>query len=210
MAPPLHSAAFVALTFFSTPVLAALPPLRDPEPAPLTRAPEHLRRAVELVPKLDVVLPLCGGTDRAPPCELGPVAGGELAALYRPTAYFAFGSGAFYGRALGNGTPGVVAGDALGLALVGRVYLLEAGPVDPYLEALAGVGVERVTRRKGPGASEVDTSSGSYGRAGGGIDWFATASAKLGVFAGYSELLPAGRGAVTAGFAASVLFGESL
>ncbi len=199
---------FSALTVAVFPSLAraALPPLRDPEPAPLTRAPEHLRRPVELVPKLSITEPLCG-RDTAGPCALGAVAGGELAALYRPTAYFAFGGSAFYGRSLG--TARGPRGDVLGLALVGRVYLLEEESLDPYLEALAGVSAERVTRERA-GFTEVAAATESYGRAGGGLDWFATPALELGVFAGYSELLPAGRGAVTAGLGVSFLFGEGL
>jgi hypothetical protein len=183
------------------------PPLRDPEPAPLTRAPEHLRRPVELVPKLSVSEPLCGRDDTAGLCALGAVAGVELAALYRPTAYFAFGGAAFYGRGLGGA--GGAGGDTLGLALAGRVYLLEESSLDPYLEALAGVSSERSVRERA-GRHEVASASGSYGRVGGGLDWFASPALELGVFAGYAELLPAGRGAVTAGFGASLLFGEGL
>ncbi len=207
--PRIDSAACLALALFSTNA-RALPPLRDPEPPPLTRAPEHLRRPVELVPKLSVRLPLCGPADTTSPCALGPVTGGELSALYRPTAYFAFGGSAWYGRALGRAGRNAVSGDALGLALAGRVYLLEEGAIDPYLEALAGVSSERVTRSDGALARETTASVASYGRAGGGIDWFAGAGVKLGVFAGYAELLPAGRGTVTAGLAASLLFGDSL
>lgn len=204
----LRPGAFLAIALFSALARAAPAPLRDPEPAPLPRAPERLRRPVELAPKLSVIEPLCGRGDTAGPCALGAVAGGELAALYRPTAYFAFGGGAFYGRGLGSARG--VSGEALGLALVGRVYLLEDGALDPYLEALAGVSSERVAHRERPGFTEVATATGSYGRAGGGLDWFAMPTLKLGVFAGYSELLPAGRGAVTAGFGASLLLGEGL
>jgi len=206
VASSLHLTVPLALALFSLPSRAAPPALRDPEPLPSARPPEHLRRPIELVPKLVVRLPLCSTSDAASPCALGPVAGGELAALYRPTAYFAFGGSAWYARALGSGA----SGDALGLALVGRVYLLEEGSVDPYLEALAGVGAERVALRGPAGANRTNAASGSFGRAGGGVDWFATPALKLGVFAGYSELLPAGLGAVTAGFTTSLLFGESL
>jgi hypothetical protein len=166
-----------------------------------------LRRPVELVSKLGVTQPLCASQATSAPCTVGAIAGGELAALYRPTTYFAFGGAAFYGRSVGIARG--QSGEALGLALAGRVYLLEAGSLDPYLEALAGVSSERIDRERG-GLREVTTSTGSYGRAGGGLDWFVTPALELGVFAGYSELLPAGRGAVTAGFGASLLFGESL
>jgi hypothetical protein len=196
----------LATALFPSLARATPPPLRDAEPSPLMRAPEHLRRPVELVPKLSMTQPLCR-RETDGPCALGPVAGGELAALYRPTAYFAFGGGAFYGRSLG-GARGP-SGEVLGLALVGRVYLLEEGSLDPYLEALAGVSAERITRER-PGFTEVAASTGSYGRAGAGLDWFATPALELGVFAGYSEVVPAGLGAVTAGFEASLLFGESL
>jgi len=199
--------ALVAVALAPALAHAALPPLRDPEPAPLTRAPEQLRRPVELVPRFGLSEPLCSRGDTTGPCALGSLAGGELAALYRPTAYFAFGGAAFYGRGLGSAQG--VTGDMLGLALVGRVYLTEAGTLDPYLEALAGVSAERVTGER-TGSTTLTAATGSYGRAGGGLDWFATATLKLGVFAGYSELLPAGRGTVTAGFGASLLFGEGL
>jgi hypothetical protein len=129
--------------------------------------------------------------------------------LYRPTPYFAFGGGAAYARSTAT-AKAAVSSETLGLSLVGRVYLLEEGPVDPYFEALLGWSSERTSSHDGPRVTREVTVFGPAGRAGGGADWFLGSSVKLGVFAGYSELVASGGGAVTAGLGLSLLWGDSL
>jgi hypothetical protein len=171
---------------------AGPPLLRDAEPLPLPRAPELARRPVELSPALTASLALCRARDARDACRaLGPAFGGELSALYRPSPYFAFGGSFGYARASATLRGRELTRETTSLALVGRVYLLEAGVVDPYLEG------------------QVGWAAAPFGRAGGGVDCFVGRGAKIGVLAGYSEV-GLERGAVTGGIALSLLWGESL
>jgi hypothetical protein len=170
---------------------AAPPPLRDAEPLPLARAPELARRPVELTAAVTASLALCRNGDRSLCRALGPAYGGELAALYRPTPYFAFGGSFGYSRADTTLRGHALTLETTALAMVGRAYLLEEGAVDPYLEGLVG------------------WAGAPFARAGGGVDWFVGPGLKIGVLAGYSELM-LGRGALVGGLGASVLFGERL
>ena len=170
---------------------AAPPPLRDAEPLPLARAPELARRPVELMAAVTASLALCRNGDRSLCRALGPAYGGELAALYRPTPYFAFGGSFGYSRADTTLRGHALTLETTALAMVGRAYLLEEGAVDPYLEGLVG------------------WAGAPFARAGGGVDWFVGPGLKIGVLAGYSELM-LGRGALVGGLGASVLFGERL
>jgi hypothetical protein len=174
------------------PLSAGPPPLRDAEPLPFTRAPELARRPLELAPALTASLPLCRESSEQATCRsLGPALGVELAALYRPSPYFAFGGSFAYSRATPAAAGREVTRETTGLAVVGRVYLLEEGELDPYLEAQLG------------------WANAPFGRAGGGVDWFVGRGMKLGVLAGYGEI-GLRRGALTGGLGVSVLFGERL
>ena len=171
---------------------AAPPPLRDSEPLPLARAPELARRPVELAAAATASVALCRRDSERATCRaLGPAYGGELAVLYRPTPYFAFGGSFGYSRADATRRGHALSLETTALAMVGRAYLLEEGAVDPYLEGLVG------------------WAGAPFARAGGGVDWFVGPGVKVGVLAGYSELV-LGRGALTAGLGVSVLFGERL
>jgi len=219
---------------------AGPPPLREAEPLPLVRAAELPRRPVELVPRAVISLSSCASGVEEARCEaLGPSLGGELLALYRPTPYFAFGGGLSYGRAAGSLPSAELSAEALSFTLAGRVYLLEEGMLDPYLEALVGWGRERTTflpnatsaesRRAAAGVKEQDAAFGPFGRAGGGVDCLVGSSVKVGFVAAYGQLVfargescragrcvagsaPSGsvRGGITVGVGASVLFGQSL
>jgi hypothetical protein len=224
------TATLIFAVFSETARAAAPPELRDPEPPALPRAPEHLRAPIELVPKVVVVLPLCGtGPDTDRCGALGPAFGSELAALYRPTPYFAFGATFGYARAAGSLGANSLLGERIELSVTGRVYLLETGSLDPYLEGFVGWLGERTSLARPGAVGDEDSASGPFGRAGGGIDWFVTSSLKLGVVGGYSELIFAsGRrcragqctsggapastpgGAVTLGIGVSMLMGEAL
>jgi len=214
-------------------------PLRDAEPLPLVRAPELARRPVELVPRALASLGTCASGTGNTRCQaLGPAVEGELLALYRPTPYFAFGGALSYGRRAGSLPNGALAAETLSLALAGRVYLLEEGVLDPYLEALVGWGSERTTlvassaeaaSTTRTGAKEEDLAFGPFGRAGGGVDWFVAPSVKVGLVAAFSQLVlargetcragscaagaaagGAARGGLSAGLGLSVLLGQGL
>jgi hypothetical protein len=172
---------------------SAEPPLlRDDEPLPLAREPELARRPVELSPAVTTSLTLCRGGSARDACRaFGPAFGGELGALYRPSPYFAFGGSFGYTRANARVRGRELTRETTALAMVARVYLLEAGAVDPYLEG------------------QVGWAAVPFARAGGGVDLFLGHNVKIGVLAGYSEF-GLERGALTGGLALSVLWGESL
>jgi hypothetical protein len=206
------------------------PPLRDDEPLPWPRAPELARRPVELLPAAKVSLPRCEeGAGRARCDELGPSFGGELSALYRPTPYFAFGATAGYGVARGSVSGGALAATTLTLGVAARVYLLETGELDPYLDALFGWGALTTTLEAPNGLRDTDSAYGPLGRAGGGVDWMLSPTVKLGFNAGFMALLLARgerchagycsdgpavggamSGALTAGLELGILLGNSL
>lgn len=230
-----HSVAFALVTLISAALPAPAgaqtpPPLRGPEPSALPRAPERLRAPLELVPKAVVSLPMCrSGPDSARCASLGPGFGPELAALYRPNPYFAFGGTFGYSHAAGSFSGGALSSSLIEGSLVGRVYLLEQGAFDPYLEAFIGWASERMTLAWPSGYTDVDSAFGPFGRAGGGVDWFVGSGVKLGVFGAFDELVFVGgarcragqcatdavpssllRGTITLGFGVSVLLGDSL
>jgi hypothetical protein len=194
--------------------LTGPPPLRDEEPLPWPRAPELARSPVELLPAFRVSLPLCSSASVRDPCAaLGPALGGELATLYRPTPYFAFGASASYSVAHGSvsGTP--LSAKTLALGVSARVYLLESGELDPYLEALIGWGSLTTTLAPPGRPAQDDSAFGPLGRTGGGIDWMVSPRLKLGATAGLNVLLLEQRPlstSLTAGLELGVLLGDSL
>ena len=230
-----HSLAFacLALIFAALPAPAAAqtpPALREPEPAALPRAPERLRAPLELVPKVVTWLPMCrSGPDSERCASLGPAFGPELAAFYRPIPYFAFGATFAYAHAGGSFGGGALSSSLMEGSLVGRVYLLETGAFDPYLEAFIGWASARTSLAWPSGYTDLDSAFGPFGRAGGGVDWFVGSGVKLGVFGGFDEFVFVGgarcrtgqcatgdvpssllRGAITLGIGVSVLVGDAL
>jgi hypothetical protein len=182
------------------------------------------------VPKVVTALPLCrSGPDAERCAALGPGFGPELAAFYRPIPYFAFGAAFGYSRAGGSFGGAALSSSLLEGSVVGRVYLLEQGAFDPYLEAFIGWSSERTTLAWASGYTDVDSAFGPSGRAGGGVDWFVGSGVKLGLFAAFDELfflngarcragqcatngVPSSllRATVTLGFGVSILVGDAL
>ncbi len=204
--------------------LPPLPPTRDPEPAPLRRSAALERRPLELSGGARAWAPLaCVGVTSGACRGLGPAFGPQVSALYRTSPYFAFGGEAMVLRA-----PGVQAGPGPGsvleLGATGRVYLLEAGPIDPYLELGFGYGVAW-TRAKPAAPGRL--ASGPTARAGGGVDAVLAPGLRLGASFAYREALlgraercetyacagPAGEpveGGLVFGLSATASFGDPL
>jgi hypothetical protein len=117
------------------------PPLADERgPGPLPEQPELARRTFELVPELGVSFPHCAGSHGPSGCD-ALVAGTELglSALYRVSPYFAVGaSGGADAYTFSNARGSE--GRALFAGVTGRVYFLESGAWDPYLELTLGAG----------------------------------------------------------------------
>jgi len=194
--------------------LAGPPPLRDDEPLPWPRAPELARSPVELLPAFRVALPFCSsGSARDSCAALGPALGGELSTLYRPTPYFAFGASASYAVAHGALSGARLSAKSLALGISARVYLLEAGELDPYLEALLGWGSLTTTLTPPGGLAQSESAFGPLGRSGGGIDWLVSPRVKVGITAGLGVLLLEHRpvsASLSAGLEVGLLLGDSL
>jgi hypothetical protein len=190
------------------------PPLRDDEPLPWPRAPDLSRSPVEVLPAFRVSIPFCSsGSVRDGCAALGPALGGELSTLYRPTPYFAFGASASYAVAHGSLTGAPFSAQTLALGISARMYLLEAGELDPYLEGLLGWGSLTTTLTPPGGLAQSESGFGPFGRTGGGIDWLLSPRVKLGITAGLGVLLleqQAVSTSVTAGLEVGMLLGDSL
>ncbi|HEY3496441.1 MAG TPA: outer membrane beta-barrel protein [Polyangiaceae bacterium] len=171
------------------------PPPLEVESSALTRAPERSRRPVEVVPEATLSLSSCSDGAGRERCEaLGPGLGGGATALYRVSPYFGFGGGVSFVRSGGRiSGVGGLRGEALGVGVVGRVYLLEAGDLDPYLELGLGWGSLRTTLDATGGSEVLDSVVGPTLRAGGGIDYVLGDHFRVGIAAGLSALV-LGRG----------------
>jgi hypothetical protein len=187
------------------------PPVPRAEPRALTRAPLHERRPVELLVQGRAWAPLLV-RDAAPGDRAA--LGGAAGAGVRSGPYFSFGAEASAVRA---SAPGAARDTTLEVAAVGRVYLLEAGIWDPYLELSLGYAV---TTRRSVGADTVH--HGPSTRAGGGIDLVALSPLRLGLLLTYREVVgwaatscrldcrPFVHGGVLAGVAMTLPLGEPL
>jgi hypothetical protein len=164
--------------------LGAPPPVPEETPQPLERSSEFARRSVELDPELGFAMPRCSGrTHAGAPCSaLGLGGFAAFSALYRPNPYFAFGGGVLASEFASQGPSAI--GDASGrlieLAAVARVYMLESGRVEPYLELWMGGGTQK-TAAVPLGAPRFEqVSTGVGGRVGGGVDFYLGEHVRLG------------------------------
>ncbi len=155
-----------------------------PELAPL----EYARRPIEITPEFALGLPSCadGSVDNERCVGLSAGAGGGMSVLWRPTPFFAFG-GAFdelrfrFDPGPSSGLRGVRAtGQFVGL--LGRVYFMERGVVEPYLELGLGSGrfATRARALSGFGDSSDESASGVAVRAGGGVEFYLSPYVRLG------------------------------
>jgi len=155
-------------------------------PAPEARQAEHPRHAVELVAQAGALVPICA-TGRQ--CserrgELRPFGQGGLSALWRVNPYFSWGGFAELG-ALRYDPASRPARDnprarfAMAGALM-RVYALDAGSLDPYLELGLGYGqAERMS--SAPNGDRVEEKRGGPAlQVGAGGDFFLAARLRAG------------------------------
>jgi hypothetical protein len=170
------------------------PPLAAPlerAPAPLSDAPDHARRSYELDSELGIGVPHCPTSDGAgcPSFTAGTEIG--LTLLLRPTPYFAFGANARrFAFGLGGSTSfGEAHGSALFLGLAGRVYFLDAGFVDPYLELDLGGGSLSL-EVNGTARVEERVPFAFAARSAAGVDFMLTSWLRLGSFLALTRFLP--------------------
>jgi hypothetical protein len=161
----------------------ATPP---PPPLPLVAPPEYARRSVELVPALILASPACtNGTLSNARCDgMGGGIGAGFAALWRVSPYFAFG-GTLDIIAFNFDPPaqtGLTEPAALGafVGLLGRVYFMDRGRVEPYLELGLGGGLVATSARERSGSTYGESAAGGAVRLGAGVEFFLNQRLKLG------------------------------
>jgi hypothetical protein len=109
-----------------------------------------------------------------------------LEALYRPSPYFAFGGGLLvteFGGSHGR------AARALELGATARVYLLESGRVEPYLELWLGGGTQSTRPSPEPKLEHDSATAGA--RVGGGVDFYVLEHVRVGPSLGAAQFFAA-------------------
>lgn len=183
-------------------------PLGAPEPPPSERPPEATRKPVELASEIGVSLPLCAESAAEACSALGAAFDAALVALYRPSPYFAAGGALSFWTASGRLGEKVMEERVVALGARIRVYLIEQGELDPYLEL--GFGFADV---RGGVRRRAQTELGSFAEVGGGADVLLGQSLRLGAGVSVSDVFSAGVGAerrMGAVFRAAFSFGEPL
>jgi hypothetical protein len=168
------------VTLLTSPALAVgphhPPPLPRREPSASARAPIEERRGVELLGHGRAMTPfLAHGGLRG-----SPAFGAGVGVGVRISPYFSLGG---EGSALRVGGSAPRSLESLELSAVARVYLLETGRVDPYLELALGYA-------SGPsrGGGETTLLGGPSARSGAGLDLVVVSPLRLGAFLGYREV----------------------
>jgi hypothetical protein len=187
------------------------PPAARAEPRALTRAPLDERRPVELLAHGRGWVPLVARSDAS---STRTAVGGGAGVGFRSSPYFSLGA---EGAVLRVNTPGTLRATAFEVAAVGRVYLLETGTLDPYLElALGYTATSRVS------AATAMLPHGPSARAGGGIDVVALSPLRVGLLLAYREVVewaetsptlerrPLVHGGMLAGVAVTLPLGQPL
>jgi len=170
------------------PSLAPPPPaiVLEAAPAPELAPREWDRRPVELAPEFALGLPNCAdGTANDQRCAgLSAGAGFGLTGLWRVSPYFAWGGGLCalgfgFSPPRNSGLTGAKAGGAF-VGVLGRVYFLERGALEPYLELGLGVGAARTTASEAGSPKITETTAGGAVRIGAGFEFYATEHLRLG------------------------------
>ncbi|MEO8900728.1 MAG: hypothetical protein ABI488_03725 [Polyangiaceae bacterium] len=169
-----------------TPHAPPSPLLLTAAPPPELPGPELARRPFELSPELSLGFAQCadGDTDGARCNGLSAGLGGGGNALWRVSPYFALG-GTFSALSFGfhpSTSSGLHHASARGLffGLLGRVYFLDHGPVEPYLELGLGGGSATTSAREWNDVQYDETATGSALRLGGAIEFYLSRHVRLG------------------------------
>jgi hypothetical protein len=159
-----------------------------PAPAPLDDTPELPRRMYQLGPEVGVALPQCAASSGNGCAALH--AGPELAlfALVRPAPHFAFGASARRASfsVSPDGAGWQTSATASLFALSARVYALESGRFDPYLELDFGAGTLALEVR-GENARREDVALSPALRSALGVDVLLNTWLRCGAFISYSR-----------------------
>ena len=163
------------------------PIVLEAAPAPQLPPPEYPRRPFELTAELLLGLPSCAiGSNYNQRCDgtsAGP--GFGATALWRPSPYFALGgtiSALSFGFRPAEGS-GLSRGSADGYfwGLLSRVYFVDHGLLEPYLELGVGRGgVATSAFEAGTDAEYQENSGGLAFRVGGAIEFYLGRHVRLG------------------------------
>jgi hypothetical protein len=187
------------------------PPAARAEPGALTRAPLDERQPVELLLQGRAWAPLVAQGDAS---GASSALGGGAGVGFRTSPYFSLG---VEGSALRASAAPPHPGTTFEVAAVGRVYLLESGPLDPYLELALGYSLTERASATAPALRH-----GPSARAGGGIDLVVLSPLRVGVLVAYREVVgwpeascalgcqPVFHGGVLAGVTVTLPLGEPL
>jgi opacity protein-like surface antigen len=149
-------------------------------------APELARRPIELSPELLIGFASCAAGNandaRCTGLSAGLGAGGNV--LWRVSPYFAFG-GAASALSFGFQPPvssGLHQASAHGLfvGVLGRVYFLDHGPVEPYLELGLGAGSVTTSARESDEVRYDESAVGGALRVGGALEFYLSEHVRLG------------------------------
>lgn len=174
---------------------SAPPLVGDTPPPPISvESPQFFRRPVELIPSLGMTLPVCKSGNRSDDRCDGVGVGGSVgfSAFWRVTPYFAWGGGlgvAGFGYdppkrlRVENARAG-----AVWIGLLGRVYFLDEGTLDPYLQLGVGLGALGTKGDDATGVSYEETGAGPSAEIGAGIDFFLNRGLRLGPRFSYTRV----------------------
>ena len=193
--PPAPTPADAASAAYPTP--GAPPP--GLQPPPQVGASEHSRYSIELIPQLGLAVPKCQrGETSSRNCD-GVKAGGfaGFMALWRISPYFAWG-GTLDLTALRYLPPDDLersnaAAGSVYLGLVARLYFLQEGWVDPYLELGLGGGAlatefdetDVLTQEE---ARYDETGAGPAVQLGAGVDFYLGPHLRLGPAVAFTQV----------------------
>lgn len=166
----------------------APPPPGGAPPPPLPEGPSsaYARRPVELIPELGIAFPHCAaGTVSSDRCDgvKGGIALG-FSALWRVSPWFAWGGGLQI-AGFGYQPPDRLhlhdtSAGAVSLDVIGRVYFLDEGSIDPYVQLRLGGGALLTTYSDTANDQFQDTGAGPSVAVGGGFDFFLSRRLRLG------------------------------
>jgi opacity protein-like surface antigen len=151
-----------------------------PAPAPELPTLEYARRPFELSAEVLLGFPSCAGDSS---CSLSAGPGLGVSGLWRVSPHFAFGgTGNVLGFAFRSANAsGLREASASGgfCGLLGRVYFVDHGRVEPYLELGLGSGWLAASERQADAAYQ-DSAWGVALRAGGGLEFNLSRQVRLG------------------------------
>ena len=162
------------------------PPAQD-LPPPLARPRQQARRPLEVSAALAAFLPSCGSgsVDDRGCLTLGAGSGVDLALLYRPGPFFAFGAEAAVSGFARSGESVLrgAGGGARFFGVVGRVYFADEGAWDPYVALTLGAGKLDLSEL----GDQREATTGFGARVAGGIDYAFASRLRLGPAASFTH-----------------------